>query len=74
MESLGINLGLLITQLVSFLIIGGYPILSLVALFALRRNHLTGTNQAIWALLIIAIPFLGALAFFIVKPAENARS
>jgi hypothetical protein len=74
MESLGINLGLLITQLVSFLVIGGYPILSLVALFALRRNRLTGTNQAIWALLIITIPFLGALAFFIVKPTENARS
>ena len=74
MESLGINLGLLIIQLVSFLLIGGYPILSLIALFALRRNHLTGTNQAIWALLIIAIPFLGALAFFIVKPAENAQS
>ena len=74
MESLGINLGLLITQLVSFLVIGGYPILSLVALFALRLNRLTGTNQAIWALLIIAIPFLGALAFFIVKPTENARS
>ena len=74
MESLGINLGLLITQLVSFLVIGGYPILSLVALFSLRRNRLTGTNQAIWALLIIAIPFLGALAFFIAKPTENARS
>ena len=74
MESLGINLGLLITQLVSFFIIGGYPILSLVALFALRRNRLTGTNQAIWALFIIAIPFLGALAFFIVKPAENTQS
>jgi len=74
MEILGINLGLLITQLVSFLIIGGYPILSLIALFALRRNRLTGTNQAIWALLIIAIPLLGALAFFIVKPTENAQS
>ena len=74
METLGINLALLITQLVSFLLIGGYPILSLIALFALRRNRLTGTNQAIWALLIIAIPFLGALAFFIVKPTQNAQS
>jgi hypothetical protein len=74
METLGINLGLLITQLVSFLIIGGYPILSLVALFVLRRNRLTGTNQAIWALLIIAVPFLGALAFFIVKPTEDTQS
>ena len=74
METLGINLGLLIIQLVSFFIIGGYPILSLIALFALRRNRLTGTNQTIWALLIIAVPFLGALAFFIVKPTENTQS
>ena len=74
MEALGINWGLLITQLVSFLIIGGYPILSLIALFALRRNRLTGTNQVLWALLIVAIPILGALAFFIVKPTENIQS
>ena len=74
METLGVNPGLLITQIISFLIIGGYPILSLIALFTLRRNRLTGTNQAIWALLIIAIPFLGALAFFIVKPTENTQS
>jgi hypothetical protein len=74
MDMLGINFGLLVTQLVSFLLIGGYPILSLIALFALRRNHLTGTNQVLWALLIVAIPFLGALAFFIVKPTENTQS
>jgi len=74
METLGINLGLLIIQIVSFLLIVGYPILSLVALLVLRRNRLARTNHAIWTLLIIAIPFLGALAFFIVKPAQNAQS
>ncbi len=67
MEALGINWGLLIIQ---FLIFGSWPLLSLIALFSLRRSHLTGTSQALWALLIVAIPVLGALAFFILRPNE----
>jgi len=51
-----------------------YPLLSLVALFALRRSHLTGINQFLWALLIVAVPLLGALAFLIVDPTENTQS
>ena len=68
MEALGINWGLLIIQL---LIIGTWPFLSLVALLALRRSRIAGTTQALWAILIVAAPVLGALAFFIVKPMEN---
>ncbi len=70
MEPLGINWGYLIIQL---LIFGLYPILSLVALFALRRSRVTGMTQVLWALLIVAIPVLGALAFFIVKPTDNSQ-
>jgi len=67
MEALGINWGLLIIQ---FLISGSWPLFSLIALFALRRSPLTGTNQVLWALLVVAIPILGALAFFVVRPNE----
>jgi hypothetical protein len=67
----GINWGYLIIQM---FILGIYPLLSLVALFALRRSHVTGITQVLWALLIVAIPVLGALAFFIVKPTENNQS
>jgi hypothetical protein len=42
-----------------------------MALLNLRRTHITGITQVLWALLIVAIPVLGALAFFIVKPTEN---
>lgn len=66
-DTLGINWGLLIIQ---FLIFGGWPLFSLIALFALRRSNLTGTNQVLWALLIVAVPVLGALAFFVVRPTE----
>ena len=56
------------------LILGIYPLLSLVALFALRRNRLTGITQFLWALLIVAVPVMGALAFLIVNPTENIQS
>lgn len=65
----GLNIG--VSEL---LILGAWPILSLVALFALRSRPLTGVAQAIWALLIIVIPVLGPLAFFIVAPRDNRAS
>ena len=68
METLGINWGYLITQA---LIFGIYPILSLIALFGLRRSRVVGMNQVLWAFLIVAVPVLGALAFFILKPVRN---
>lgn len=71
MDTLGINWDFLIVQ---FLIFGGWSLLSLIALFALRHRHLTGITQVFWALLIVAIPVLGALAFFIVSPSEISPS
>ncbi len=71
MELLGINWGYLLVQM---LIFGIYPLLSLIALFALRQSRVTGITQVLWALLIVAIPILGGLAFFIVRPSENIQS
>ena len=71
MDSLGTNLGYLLVQLLNFTIILGWPLLSLIALFALRRRTLTPVAQAIWALIILAVPFLGAIAFWIVKPSDR---
>lgn len=71
METLGINWGILIINL---LIIGSWPLFSIIALLGLRRSHLTGTNQALWAFLIVAVPILGALAFFIVRPSEKNQT
>lgn len=66
MEPVGLNIG--VSEL---LVLGLWPILSLVALFALRNRPLTGIAQAIWALLIIVVPVFGPLAFFIVQPRDN---
>ena len=61
-------------MIIEVLILGIYSFLTLVALFALRQSHLTGLTQVLWALLIVAVPVLGALAFLIVNPAENTQA
>jgi hypothetical protein len=71
MELLGTNFGILIINL---LLVGSWPLFSIFALLGLRRRPLTGTNQALWALLVVAVPVLGALAFFIMKPGENDQT
>lgn len=61
-------------MILELLILVVYPLLSLAALFALRQSQLTGTLQFLWALLIVVVPFLGPLAFFIVNPSVNTSS
>jgi hypothetical protein len=58
-------------MILEVLILVFYPLLSLVALFALRQSQLKGILQFLWALLIVLVPVLGPLAFFIVNPSEN---
>ncbi len=53
-------------------IIVGWPILALLTLLALRRRHLTGPTLAIWALIIVAVPFLGPLAYWLMRPEQPA--
>jgi hypothetical protein len=49
----------------------GWPLLSLLALFTLRGRGLTGSTLALWVLIIVAMPFLGALAVWIVRPGDQ---
>ena len=69
MERFGINLGLLIVQLVNFVICFGWLALSIYTLFAVRRQKLSPTTQALWVLIVLAAPLIGAIAFWIAKPA-----
>ena len=61
-------------MIIEVLVLGVYTLLTLVALFALRQSRLTGLTQFLWALLVVAVPVLGALAFLIVNPAENIQA
>lgn len=56
------------SQLVNLLITLVWLLLIGFALWALRRRHLSDEAKAIWAALIVIIPFLGALALWLVVP------
>lgn len=51
--------------------------LALLWAFALldliRRNDLTGWKTALWLLLVIILPFVGALIYFIFRPKDVGR-
>ena len=55
-----LNLGLLLLMVLA-------PILTLLALIGLRRRPLTPGEKGIWAV-VIMVPLLGPLAFWIVNP------
>ena len=69
MNALGINGGLLFIQVVFASILIGFPIFSLIDL---GKKKLGSIVLAIWVLIICAIPVLGGLAYWIIRPtAEN---
>ena len=70
MDPLGINAGLLFIQLLISLMLIALPILSLVDL---ARKNLSGMPLAIWVLVICAVPILGSLAYWIIKPTAESR-
>jgi hypothetical protein len=71
MEAIGINVGFLLVQLLSVILLIGLPIISL---FDLSKKKLSGAPLAIWALIICVVPLLGALAYWIVKPTPETRN
>ena len=66
----GINLTTWLFQIVNFLILAGWVMLTIVALIRLRRCQLDETARVLWAIVIVLIPLMGALAFFIVRPGK----
>jgi hypothetical protein len=68
MSNFGMNFGFLAVSLVNILIIVAWLILAVYALLQLRKLDLPPVAKAVWALLIVAVPVLGAVAFLIVKP------
>jgi hypothetical protein len=71
MEPLGINIGLLLIQLIFMMLFVGLPVISLVSL---AKKKLTGTPLAVWVLVICVVPLIGSLAYWIVKPAAEGTA
>ena len=70
MDSLGINTGLLIVQLLPIILFIGMPVISL---FDLRKKNLNGLTLGICVFVICAIPIIGALAYWIVRPSAEIK-
>ncbi len=65
----GYSWGIYLIQLLAFF--AGWPLLSIIGLLGLRRRQLAATAQAIWAVLIVVIPIMGTVAFWLVGPGNN---
>ena len=70
MEELGINLPVLLIQLIPVTLFIGLPI---IALIDLAKKKMSGTPLALWVLIICAIPAFGAIAYWIVKPTAESK-
>jgi hypothetical protein len=70
MHNFGYGYGHWIGPLVCMLLLIACLVLTLVALVGLRKVKLSTTAQALWAMVILFVPILGAIAYFIVLPHE----
>jgi hypothetical protein len=70
MDELGINTGLLLAQLIPAI---GLIVFPFVSLIDLKKKNLSGTTLAIWVLIICAIPLIGSLAYWIIKPSSETK-
>jgi len=60
-----------VAQIVNFLVLAGWLVLAILALIRLRRCQLDETARVLWVIIIVLVPFMGALAFFIVRPGNS---
>lgn len=64
-----------IIQIINFLILVSivivYPGMTIAAIITLKKRKVSGLAMALWVLITIIVPFLGALAVWIVKPQQK---
>lgn len=70
MDPLGLSFSALIVQAVFVTLLIGLPIISLIDL---AKKNLSGTPLAVWVLVICAVPVLGSMAHWIIKPTPEAQ-
>jgi len=70
MDVIGINPLLLLIELIPVILFIGLPVISIIDL---AKKKMSGTPLAIWVLIICAVPLLGALAYWIIKPAPESK-
>ncbi len=70
----GIGIYEIILVSLNLILLLAWPVASIIALIGLRQRQLEEIPRAIWAVLIVIVPLLGAIAFLIVQPGESEPS
>lgn len=70
MEPLGINSGMLLTQVIVVTLFLALPIISLIDL---AKRKMTGVPLAIWAVFICIVPLIGSVAYWIIRPSPEIK-
>jgi hypothetical protein len=71
MMNYGYGIGELLIVLFWCLLPIAWIALGVYTLLALKAVHLNETARAIWALVIVLVPVLGAVAYWLVRPNEG---
>lgn len=67
----GFGYGYVLVQVLFFLLIVAWVVASLVALVGLKKVKLSEIAKALWVMILLGIPVLGVVAYFIIKPSEE---
>jgi hypothetical protein len=69
--NLGSSLGFFAVQILNLVLVLGYLFLVILALVRLKHQALSSTAKAVWALIILLIPLIGAIVYLVFKPTEE---
>lgn len=67
----GFNARFLVFQMLNCLVLLAWLGLSIAALLGLRKKSMNETARVLWTLVILAIPIMGAVSFWIVNPKDE---
>lgn len=65
-----LGIGNLLVQIFNVLLVLAWIGLAIYSLIQLRRQSLSASAKALWTMVIVVIPLVGAIAFLIVQPRE----
>ena len=71
MLNMGFNLGILFVQILNLVLVLGWIFLVVFALVRLKQRSLNSTTTALWVLIILLIPLLGAIVYLAFKPGDD---
>ena len=70
-HGVGFGFGYVLLQVFIFLLAVAWVVAGIVALFSLKKAKLSAIAKALWVMILLGIPVLGVIAYFIIKPSEE---